>query len=278
MASIDPVPYFAASAVSAFTAFPLWKAAAIGQSGFELQSKSPFCRYWEAVRPPWKGSFSVVAGMTWARAAIFCGSDVGAQWFRGHGANEVIATTLPPLFISIVVQLINQPFLRSAIMLQDPGCQMAKGAYFPNIEVVKYLVQVRGLQSLWLGTNVAILKTAPKYVIVVSVKGAFEKQLPPVDPNDKKGKVIQSAKKSIAASFIGAFLTNPFGVLRNEMFRTEESLGLALSRLCRDEGCRWMFRGAAKHSTAVAVPIAGTIFMTDMLATWLHNDGKFCRK
>lgn len=268
MAMADPVPYFAASAISAWWTFPLWKAAAVGQSGFELQAKSPLWRYVEAVKPPWTGSFAVIGGMTWARAAIFFGSDEGAKKMKAYGCGTAIYTMLPPLVISVFVQCTNQPFVRSSIMLQDPQCKLAQGATFPNLSVIGHLARTKGLQSLWVGTTAGILKTAPKYMTAIAIKDGMEKWLAPAPKGDKSATMLRTAKKSVAAGAAGAFLTNPLDVLRNEQFKTEEPMGKAFKRLCRDEGVRWFARGAEKNLIAVAVPIASTIFLTETIAQW----------
>ena len=58
--------------------FPLWKAAAIGQSGFK-EAADFYGRMRLIFGPPYKGVAATIFGMTWARAAIFYGSDVGKE-------------------------------------------------------------------------------------------------------------------------------------------------------------------------------------------------------
>eukprot|EP00913_Durusdinium_trenchii_P032812 g30717.t1 len=106
----DPLPYFAASAVSSFVTFPVWKAATIGQSGFGSSSSL----FWEALKPPYRGSFAVVSGKTWAQALIFFGSDKGSTWLRHQGWGSATSSTLPPLLISAYVQITNQPLDRGS--------------------------------------------------------------------------------------------------------------------------------------------------------------------
>merc|ERR1740127_448012 len=87
-----PLPYFAASGVSALAFFPFWKAAAIGQSGYHVQGAGYWQKYFEAMKPPWRGSVVVIGGMTWARAAIFYGSDRGSRAMKDQGYNQALAS------------------------------------------------------------------------------------------------------------------------------------------------------------------------------------------
>jgi hypothetical protein len=70
--------HIAASAIAACINFPLWKASAIGQSGFDkavagsASSSSTVSmnfaqRYVAALKPPYKGVTATIGGMTWAR-------------------------------------------------------------------------------------------------------------------------------------------------------------------------------------------------------------------
>lgn len=80
--------------IAAIINFPLWKASAIGQSGFQLASTTtlhptfppalpPYLsRYFAAMAPPYKGVFATWAGMCWARATIFYGSERGKELLR----------------------------------------------------------------------------------------------------------------------------------------------------------------------------------------------------
>merc|ERR1719414_2691853 len=99
-----PVPYFAASGVSALAFFPLWKAAAIGQSGYAVAGHGYWQKYLKAMKPPWRGSLVVIGGMTWARAAIFYGSDSGSRYLKAQGYSTGIAATVPSLLMSAFAQ------------------------------------------------------------------------------------------------------------------------------------------------------------------------------
>jgi len=258
------MPHFAASGVSALTFFPLWKAAAIGQSGYAVAGESYFAKYLTAMKPPWRGSVAVIGGMTWARAAIFYGSDVGSQWMvdAGFQKDSLFTSAAPALVLSAFVQTTNQPLVRSTIMLQNPGEPLAKKT-FPNISMLRHLAQTRGMGSLWLGLNAGMLKTAPKYVVAIVIKDKMGAHLAPVDRNDKVGGLLRTAKVAVTAGVAGAVLTNPFDAVRNEMFKTEEGLLTAMKRLSRETGPRWLWRGCGKNLIAVAAPVASTIFLCD---------------
>jgi hypothetical protein len=267
-ASSNPVPYFAASGLSALVFFPLWKAAAIGQSGYHVAGESYLHKYWEAVKPPWRGSLVVIGGMTWARAAIFFGSDMGSKYMKDKGFGPTLSSTVPALSLSVFVQCTNQPFVRTSVMLQNPGEELAKKT-FPNFAMLRHLAKEKGIGSLWLGTNAGILKTAPKYMVAIAIKDGMGAYMSPVDPKDKTAVLIRSAQISITAGVAGAVLTNPFDAVRNEMFKTEEGLFTAASRMTRETGLRWFARGVEKNLLAVAAPIAGTIFLTDRFKLWM---------
>jgi hypothetical protein len=128
--------------VSALVFFPFWKAAAIGQSGYAVGGTSYFSKYLQAMKPPWRGSMVVIGGMTWARAAIFYGSDTGKKYMTEKGYNAAVCATAPSLMMSVFAQTVNQPFVRSSIMLQNPGEPLAKKA-MPNVAMLKHLVATK---------------------------------------------------------------------------------------------------------------------------------------
>mmetsp|Transcript_48656 Transcript_48656/g.89704 ORF Transcript_48656/g.89704 Transcript_48656/m.89704 type:complete len:273 (+) Transcript_48656:85-903(+) len=266
-ATSNPVPYFAASGASAMLFFPLWKAAAIGQSGYEVKGESYFHKYWEAIKPPWRGSLVVIGGMTWARAIIFFGSDMGSQWMRREGYGTAVASAVPALFLSTFAQVTNQPFVRASVMVQNPAEELGK-KQFPIVAMLKHLQETKGLGSWWVGTNAAILKTAPKYMVAIAIKDTMGEMLAPVDKSDKIGTLVRSAKISVTAGTVGAVLTNPLDAVRNEMFKTEEALMPCIRRLTSETGLRWLIRGWEKNMLAVAAPIASTIFLTDRFRAW----------
>lgn len=102
----------------------------------------------------------------------------------------------------------------------------------------------------------------------------MDRMLAPADPADRLGTLVRSAKKSMAAGVAGAALTNPLDVLRNEMFKTDLGVGSALAKLRQEEGMVFAVRGMSKNLVAVAIPIAVTIFMTDMLVRSIEQEGE----
>ena len=161
------------SATAAIVNFPLWKAAAIGQSGFK-EAPDLAGRMRLIFGPPYKGVAATIFGMTWARAAIFYGSDVGKEHLLANGFSAPVASTLPPLGLAVFVQVANQPIVRSTIMLQDPSSTQ------PN--VLSQLVELwrtKGWRALYHGSSASVLKTVPKYVCAIWVKDWVATLLPP---------------------------------------------------------------------------------------------------
>jgi hypothetical protein len=269
----NPVAYFGAAGVSALVFFPFWKAAAIGQSGYAVGGEGYWAKYLEAMKPPWRGSVAVIGGMTWARAAIFYGSDTGSKAMREAGFSTALAATCPSLAVSIFAQTVNQPFVRSSIMLQNPGEALNKAA-MPNVAMLRHLAETRGVSSWWTGLDAAILKTAPKYVTAVVIKDFMGLLLPscgdPHDPANRPAVLAKSATVAVTAGVAGAVLTNPFDVVRNEMFKTEERMMACIGRMTKEDGKAWLMRGMGKNWVAVALPIASTIFLTDRFKVWLE--------
>ena len=270
-----PAAYLVGSALAAVVNFPLWKASAMAQSGFKTKSRGYFAAYAEALRPPYRGVAAVVGGMTWARFAIFYGSDVGRRFLEDTHVFErgsVAAIALPPLVVSTGVQVVNQPIIRASIMLQDPEADFR--ASQGTMDAVKRIARERGVGALWHGTSAGILKTVPKYCVAVLVKEQCERRLPRVDT--KVGSLVRDATKAVCAAVAGAVLTNPLDVIRNEMFKTEESATLTVQRLFRREGFSFLHRGLGRNLIAVAAPIGMTIFLTDFLMELRHGkaDGR----
>lgn len=160
-----PKQYFLASALAATVNYPLWRSAAIGQSGFRVAATvggvtvpANLAPYVHGFLPPYKGMAATVFGMTWARAAIFWASDAGREVMLQQGYSEAAATVAPPLVTSTLVQVINQPIVRSTVTLQDPKYDL------PNVwRSMQQLYATHGVAGLWHGTTAGVLKTVPKY-------------------------------------------------------------------------------------------------------------------
>lgn len=230
-----------------------------------------------AFQPPYKGMLATVGGMTWARAAIFYGSDCGKDFLLRNRDNRrhnyfppILASFLPSLVVSTAVQIANQPLIRSTITLQNPTSE------FANIrQAMRHIFHQHGLKGLWHGTSAGILKTVPKYCTAIYVKDVMESLLPQIPIRNstddhsstyQRDKLLRSALKSIVAGIAGAALTNPLDVIRNEMFKTNYSLIDTVKHLQSTYGgLSWMSRGIGQNLLAVTVPVACNIFFTDTL-------------
>jgi len=269
-----PRQYFLASALAATGCYPLWRSAAIGQSGFKvgtlkaggLEVPNNLVPYIRGFLPPYKGVLATVCGMTYARAAIFYLSDYGHEVLaKDYGCDEVVATVVPPLLVSTIVQITNQPIVRATITLQDPAYE------HPNVwKSVKHIYRAHGMPGLWHGTTAGILKTVPKYCTAIAIKDWAERNLPLPDRNDDESNynhamLGRSALKSALAGVTGAALTNPLDVIRNEQFKTDKGITETTLTLYRELGWGFAVRGLGKNIVAVALPIGLTIFCTDAL-------------
>jgi hypothetical protein len=144
--------HFAGSGLAAMINFPLWKAAAIGQSGFK-EAADFSGRMRLIFGPPYKGVAATIFGMTWARATIFYGSDVGKDYLLERGFSGPVASTLPPLGLAAFVQVANQPIVRSTIMLQDPSSTQ------PN--VLSQLAELLRTRGWRVRARAAVLRPQP---------------------------------------------------------------------------------------------------------------------
>ena len=272
-----PFEYFGAAALAAAINYPLWRASAIAQSGFAVPMVSlagqrlppALAPYVFAFGPPYKGLVATVAGMTWARAAIFWGSDAGKAFLRQYPdvVPDSLATLLPPLVVSSTVQVLNQPLVRSTITIQDPSSKL------PSVPAaLRHIAANHGIASLWHGTSAGILKTVPKYCTAVLVKDFMDEHvLEPIDPHSPtahQDRLLRSACKSVVAGVAGAALTNPLDVIRNKMFQTNQGLLDTVRHLYQTEGWSFLHKGLGKNMVAVAIPVACTIFFTDGLVQY----------
>lgn len=267
-----PIEYFCASTLAAVLNYPLWRASALGQSGFRVighSSNSVLAPYLYAFSPPYKGMLATVMGMSWARAAIFYGSDRGKEILQSMGVSNTMSTVLPTLFVSTFVQCCNMPLVRATITLQNPESSVR------NIrESLRQIHANHGIAGLWHGTSAGILKTVPKYCTAILVKNYLQDTLPEVDPQSPtkdRDKLINSAIKSSAAGVAGAILTNPLDVIRNEMFKTNLSLFQSIKHLHNELGWNFLVRGISKNVVAVSIPVASTIFFTDAFIQYTNS-------
>jgi hypothetical protein len=267
-----PQQYFIASAIAAVGCYPLWRSAAIGQSGFRVAAinvagvtvPSAMAPYVYGFLPPYKGMAATVFGMTYARATIFYCSDLGRSLMLQKGFSEASSTIAPPVLISTLVQVINQPIVRATVTLQDPAFNL------PNVfQALRHIYNSHGVAGLWHGTTAGVLKTVPKYCTAIAVKDYMEEHvLPPVDPASptvETDRLIRSALKSGTAGVAGAALTNPLDVIRNEQFKTHAGFRATAASLWKELGLSFLTRGLGKNLVAVALPVGCTIFLTDTL-------------
>jgi len=269
-----PQQYFLASALAATGCYPLWRSAAIGQSGFTVGTtllKVPgmqgvgrrsivvpqvLAPWVQGFLPPYKGAMATVVGMTYARASIFYLSDWGHDVLqKQYNCDDITATVVPPLLVSTLVQIMNQPIVRATVTLQDPSYKI------PNVWTsIRHIYTNHGIAGLWHGTTAGVLKTVPKYCTAIAVKDWMEQSLPEnIDP------LLRSVLKSASAGIAGAALTNPLDVIRNEQFKTNQKLFRTVRTLYADMGLQFLVRGLGKNMIAVALPVGMTIFCTDML-------------
>jgi hypothetical protein len=201
-----------------------------------------------------------MVGMTWARAGIFFGSDLGKQYMQAKEYNAALCQTMPAFLIGTFVQCANMPIVRATITIQDPKSELTSVS-----SALVWIYRTKGISGLWHGVSAGILKTVPKYITAVAMKDYMEDCLPLADPHDKYAVLTRSALKSVAAGVAGAALTNPLDVIRNEMFKTDLSLLHTFRKVLREEGWAFVGRGLSSNVVAVAIPIAITIFTTDLL-------------
>lgn len=264
----DPDCYFFASTSAAILSFPMWKASAVAQSGFKVPNGTGVIgKYIEIMKPPYHGVVAVIGGMSWARGAIFYGSDSLKELMSSQGYDLATSTLLPPMMISTFVQIVNQPLVRASITIQDPA-----SSHTNTIQAIRWIIKEKGWTKLWHGTSAGIMKTVPKYCTAIAIKDSVEAYLPKSEHPSKKEELNRSAIKSVTAGVAGAALTNPLDVIRNEMFKTDKSIVESFKHLMDTEGAAFMARGMSKNLIAVAIPITLTIFATDVLVGIKNGD------
>lgn len=93
---------------------------------------------------------ATIGGMTWARAAIFWGSDYGKMALDTSCPElpATLRTVIPPLIVSTGVQIVNMPLVRATITLQNPESHVA------NIRSSLHQIYTEyGVKGLWHGTS-----------------------------------------------------------------------------------------------------------------------------
>lgn len=196
-------------------------------------------------------------------------SDYGHDVLLKQGYSQSVATVVPPLAVSAMVQVVNQPIVRSTVTLQDPKYNL------PNVfSSIRQIYKSHGITGLWHGTTAGILKTVPKYVTAIAIKDIMEENLPQPDPNSptySSERFYRSIIKSATAGVAGAALTNPLDVIRNEQFKTHNGIRLTVQSLWNEMGLGFMSRGLGKNMIAVAMPVGMTIFFTDVFVQYSQD-------
>ena len=250
--------YLTASSVASLINFPLWRASTISQSGYKMNLHDYF---YKTFMPPYRGLPSVLFGMTWARCAIFYGSDTSKKMLESIGINPMLSNTIPVFVCTSAVQVINMPLIKATVMMQNPS--VSNNPSYSNVfKTCRHIVSKSGVLSLWHGLSAGILKTVPKYSISIISKDILEKKLPKVDESYKTYRL---ALKSMLSGIAGATLTNPFDVIRNEMFKNNRSLNNTIKYLIKEYNFSWLYRGIIPNIVSVAIPISSTIFLTEYL-------------
>lgn len=260
--SPEPSCHLAAAACAALVNFPLWKATIIRQSGFQLRmtSRSALGQFLDAYRPPYRGVLAAFCGMTWARTAIFYGSERGRRLLQSVGVSGSLGSGLPALATAACCQCVNNPLFKAIVRLQDSSC-----THRTVRESFVAIYASHGVRGLVHGTSAGVLKTAPKYGAAVVVRDWMEHVLPPVPPGGTREQhVRRSACKGLIAGLGSAVMCNPFDVLRNHMFKHPGvSLVGALRQLIDASGPLFVVRGLRNNVLAVTLPIGLTIFLAD---------------
>ena len=143
-----------------------------GRAGSLLGSLPPsMSPYVYAFAPPYKGLVATVGGMTWARAAIFWGSDLGRDYLLKSElpvlSDPTYATLIPPLIVSTLVQFINMPVVRASVTLQNPESNL------PNtVASMQWIYRNHGISGLWHGTSAGYVRVSKKrdtrfFVVVI---------------------------------------------------------------------------------------------------------------
>ena len=189
-------------------------------------------------------------------------SDYGHEVLLNQGYSKSVATVAPPLAVSALVQVMNQPIVRSTVTLQDPKYNL------PNVfSSIRQIYSTHGVTGLWHGTTAGVLKTVPKYVTAIAVKDIMEETLPQPDassPTYESDRFYRTVIKSASAGVAGAALTNLLDVLRNEQFKTQLGIRSTVQHLWNEMGPKFMVRGLGKNMIAVAMPVGMTILFTDL--------------
>lgn len=272
--------------IGAFTAavinFPVWRATTICQL-IEVEGASSFQKFVNALsRPPFRGTFATLFGMTWSRGTIFYGSDFGKQYMKDNGFSGPITSIIPPLVVSAVVQVLNTPLLFGTIALQNPHT-------IENsvLDYVENIVKEYGYRGLFGGAIPGIIRNSPKYAAIVAINDYLDEELPlllrsyfpdiardgTLADGSSRLEITTLAVKSVAAGVGGAVLTNPIDVIHGECLRLGSSNPVrAVGSLLQTQGPLFFARGVLGSVVSVALPVSITIYVSDVMKKWKYAE------
>ena len=246
--------------------------------------------------------------MTWSRSFIFYGSDIGKRGMMKMGYNGSITSVIPALCLSGMAQCINNPIFRATIILQDPKCQMKNVP--ESLTYIYKKGGIRGLwHGTSAGIMKTAPKYASAVLVKDLVEDLLIKREQKTDkhnkntdtpliterkakelrkddqglsrnnninetfnPEKKRFRRLQRASiKSIAAGLAGAMITNPFDVIRADMFKSDRKFSNSFRYLWKTHGIFFVIRGLDKNMVAVTVPVTITLFVADTLES-IYNE------
>ena len=222
----SPEVYFAASGCAAIVNYPLWKASAVAQSGFDARLGVEG-RLRSLLAPldahAYKGLIPVVSGMTWARAVIFYGSDRGAAALRAAGARDPLLTTLPrPPSSSSARRVQLDATSRSCAAGHDPGPPRARTRACPR-RCARSTARA-GSRGCGAARRRACSRRCPSTARRSRSRNSWSTGCR-ARARGGRARALRGARalggRSCAAALAGAVLTNPLDVIRNEMFKTD---------------------------------------------------------
>ncbi|MFT5170316.1 MAG: hypothetical protein ACI9BD_000083 [Candidatus Marinamargulisbacteria bacterium] len=250
-----------AVSIASVGAFPLWRDAARKQSGLVSSGDTARQRLHQSLKGPYKGMGATVSGMVFSRTMIFAGSSAVTPQIEAMGVTPVTAAGVSASVFSGIVSYTNHPIVRATIQLQSPD-----SPYANTWQALRGIYQSEGVAGLYRGVVPSAFKAMPKYGISLMAKKALETQHQLRHPAEPESLGFSGMKAAISGG-LGAALTNPLDVLRNETFKPA-SLGKSYwkigSDLFQKEGWGALTRGAGANIKATAIPIAASIFLIDV--------------
>jgi len=177
-----------------------------------------------------------------------------------HGTSAGIMKTAPKYASAVLVKdVIEEFFIKS----EERKINVKKQNQIRNQNVDKS--QYKNVDKNEYGTE------DPKTIIFFEPKNLKEKQNQDeingiYERGEERIQRLQRASiKSIAAGLAGAMITNPFDVIRADMFKSDRTFSKAVRQLWKEHGIFFIVRGLDKNMVAVTVPVTITLFIADTL-------------